>query len=465
MIKSRYFPDAAKCLAEVPSSGDKIEIPADVYDSLAADERKDFFLRGAYPYEAVKIIAQSNLVKALEFDTASGEIKTAGTVGISAELEFAFAIWNFYDEESAIDRIIFSRLEASGNLPAVLSNGAGEVKLKDDTNARKDLAKAFAKKSTGQIVGKVRDSRIDINFPAPVSKVAHAVNAIKDSDIVSAFWGEIVFLGKNAKDIKDFFNGRISAGQLGKNLLLTKVGLIGFGAGYAFGGAFAAIAGAPAILAFGTAFAVGYGLKKMYRKTAKRYLDAVISDDSQDMIDIFGAELPKMLAGKFLTPYEMALLMEAIRDDITKERLKDMYTAGNNSARAEWARQYIGGRLNDIYRQRRSVRIITAQDWADGLRRVQEKISRGEDISAEMEAKRAEAVANMQAFLDSIKIKWYQLGDAVQAANAAQETQSRMEKTFSRIRDGNRHHAETRRRQKHTEAALDAELAKLSDWG
>ena len=73
MIKSRYFPDAARCLAEVPSNGDKIEIPADVYDSLADDDKKNYILRGAYPYEAVKIIAQSNLVKAVELDTASGK--------------------------------------------------------------------------------------------------------------------------------------------------------------------------------------------------------------------------------------------------------------------------------------------------------------------------------------------------------------------------------------------------------
>ena len=32
MIKSRYFPDAARCLEEVPSGNDKIEIPADVYE-------------------------------------------------------------------------------------------------------------------------------------------------------------------------------------------------------------------------------------------------------------------------------------------------------------------------------------------------------------------------------------------------------------------------------------------------
>lgn len=464
MIKSRYFPDAARCLAEIPSNGDKIEIPADVYDSLAADEKKNFILRGAYPYEAVKIIAQSNLVKAIEFDTASGEIRTTSTVGISAELEFTFAIWNFYDEKSAIERIIFSRLKDSGNLPEIVSNGAGEVQLRDNTNARKDFAKAFAKKSTGLVVGRIRDSA---DFPAPVSKVAHVVNAVKDSpvgDMVSAFWSEIVFLGKNAKDIKDFFNGRISFGQLGKNMTLTAVGGVGFGAGYALGGIVAAVAGAPAILAFGTAFAVGYGLKKMYRKSAKRTLDRIISDDRQDMMDIFSVELPKTLAGKLLTPYEMALLMEAIRDDITTERLQDMYATGSKSARADWARQYIGGRINNLYEQRRRVRKLSAQDWADGLRRVQEKISRGVDISAEMESKRAKALAEMQTFLDSIKLKWYQLGDAVKAANDIQDTEYQIADCLRGILVSNQRHVEIRQQRQKTEADLDAELVKYSDW-
>lgn len=125
MIKSRYFPDSARCLAEVPLGNDKIEIPADVYDKVADQlgAKKNFILRGAYPYEAVKIIAQSERVKALEFDDISGEIKTSSTVGITAEMELAFAIWNFYDKESAIDRVIFLRLKASGKLQEISSDG------------------------------------------------------------------------------------------------------------------------------------------------------------------------------------------------------------------------------------------------------------------------------------------------------------------------------------------------------
>ena len=112
-------------MAEVPLGNDKIEIPADVYDKVADQlgAKKNFILRGAYPYEAVKIIAQSERVKALEFDDISGEIKTSSTVGITAEMELAFAIWNFYDKESAIDRVIFLRLKASGKLQEISSDG------------------------------------------------------------------------------------------------------------------------------------------------------------------------------------------------------------------------------------------------------------------------------------------------------------------------------------------------------
>ena len=143
-----------------------------------------------------------------------------------------------------------------------------------------------------------------------------------------------------------------------------------------------------------------------------------------------------------------------------------MYGAGKNDfERAEWARKHIEGRLNDIYQQRTVILMPSAQDWADGLRRVQEKIERGVDIFAEMESKREKALSKMRAFLDRIKLKPYQLGDAMKFLNAMKETQYGISNTISKIKADNQHHAEICQQQQKTEASLDAELQKLlSDW-
>ena len=470
MIQSRYFPDAARCLAEVPSGNDKIEIPADVYDVIvdSLGVKGNFILRGAYPYEAAKIIAASEKVEALKFDAASGEIKTSSPVGVSAEMDFAFALWNFYDSESAIERVILSRLEFDDNLPAILSDGAGQVQIQDVTNFGKDFAEAFAKASASQSFGYIKGKlqahkALDGEVSVSVSRVPQIFHTVKDSvgDIISSLWDEIVFLGRHAEDIQDFFNGRISGKQALKNAAVTTVGVAGAGAGYCLGAGVAVAAGLPAVLAFGTMFAVGYGAKLLYKKTAKNYLDRFITDDSAKMLDIFGRELPGMLRGKFLTPYETGLLMEAIRDDITKERLKDMYACGSDSARAAWAREYIERRLNDIADQRIFIEMPSVEDWLEGMRRVSERLNRGEDILDEMERQRSEALANMRAQLKTLKLKPYELGSIMRTVNAMNKTQLRVERTIQGMQRSNQLYGEIHRQQLDERAALKDELKKL----
>ena len=476
MIKSRYFPDSARCLAEVLGGNDKIEIPADVYDKFADQlgSKKNFILRGAYSYEAVKIIAQSKLVKALELDDVSGEIKTSSAVGISAELEFAFAVWNFYDKESAIDRVIFSRLKASGKLQEILSDSIEKNQDCDDyMNELEEVAEEFGKKaavkSVGYFKGKFQSDRtIDIDAPVQISKVPQIFHKVKDltGDMISSFWDEIVLVANSAEDIKDCYDGRISKKQLAKNVTITTAGMLGYPAGYAMGGAVAAMVGAPAVIAFIPAFLVGYGFKKSYKAFAKEKLDAFIKDDNEKMKRILEEIQAEMLEGKFLTIYEVGLLEEAKHDDIKNNCLKDMYGAGENDfERTKWARQHIAERLNDIYRQRKVILMPSAQDWADGLRRVQEKLSRGEDISAEMESKREKALYEMRTFLDRIKLKPYQLGDAMKFINSIKETQYKISNTLHKMQADNQLHAEIRQQQNKIEEDLDSEIKNiLSDW-
>ena len=427
MIRSRYFPDAAECLAEKPRGGDKIEIPADVYDSLGVKE--DFILRGAYPYEAAKIIAKSKLVAALRFDETSGEIKTTSQVGISAEMDFAFALWNFYDKEAAIERVILSRINSAGNLPAVFSNGAGEIQIQDGVDAGKNLAKAFAKASAEKSALHVKD---DVQEALSGTKIPQVF------EIVSSLWDDIVLLGRNFTDIKDFANGRISGKQLIKNVVVTNVGVFGKGAGYAMGATVAIMAGAPAILAFGAAVATGYFFKLSYSETAKDFLDKFSKDDRAKMLDTFGGELSKMLSGKFFTMYEIGLLMEAIRDDLNAEALKQMYASGSDSARAEWARKYISCRLDDIYKQRKFIGMPSKDDWNLGFNRLRERLANGGDIVADMENQRTKALAQMQAKIAEYKLKLRDLATIMPQVNEWSKISHATEQTIIGIQNDNR---------------------------
>ena len=254
-----------------------------------------------------------------------------------------------------------------------------------------------------------------------VSRLSHFAHETKEivGDAFASVAEIIPLIVGSAEDIKKCYDGRISKKQLAKNVTITASCMLGYPAGYAMGASFAAVAGAPAVIAFAGAFLVGYGFKKAYKAFAKEKLDAFIKDDSEKMKKILEETQAEILEGKFLTIYEVGLLEEAKHDDIKNNCLEDMYGAGKNDfERTEWARQHIAGRLNDIYEQRTVILMPSAQDWADGLQRVQEKIARGVDISAEMESKREKALSEMRAFLDRIKLKSYQLGDAMNFINA-----------------------------------------------
>ena len=397
MIKSKYFADGARCLAEIPDDGNKIEIPADVYDEIS--DKPDYILRGTYPYEIAKMIAISGDVEALQFDDANGEIKTSSTVGISAEMEFAFAIWNFYNKESAIDRIILARLESGDKLPKLLSDGEEKIQINDSVNINKDIAKSLVKKSSKYFNDKLRvGETVDIDSPVHVSPLTPVIDKV--GDIFSTLWDEVAVIGRHAEDIKDFFNSRISFKQLVKNTAVTAVSASGATLGWVLGGLVAGAAGLPAVLAFATSFAAYYGAKKFYKKKTKNKLDILLGDDGQEMLEIFQKKLAEMLVGKFLTPYEMAILMEAIHDDITKDALKEMYACGNDYDRAEWAKIYIERRLKDISNQRVFVEMPSEKDWEEGIKRVNESLKSGADIFAEMDRQREEALQNMRMQLN-----------------------------------------------------------------
>ena len=408
-----------------------------------------------YDCEAAKIIAQSGCVEALKFDAASGKIKTSSAVGISAEMDYAFAVWNFYDKESAIDRVILSRLEVGGLLPKVLSDSAEKIQLKDTVNINEDFAEYFAKKSASCVKDKIQAGRaVDGEVPVNVSRIPQIFHTV--GEVVSALWEQIVFVGRHAEDLADFFSERISGKQLIKNMAVTTVSVSGAGAGWALGSTVAAVAGLPAVTIFSLSVAAGYGAKLFYKKIAKAYLDRFICEDSEEMLKIFGDELSKMLSGKFLTLYEIAILMEAIRDDINKSALKDMYASGNDSAQAAWARRYIEKRLEEIFSQRIFVEMPSTEDWAEGIRRVDEKLKRGEDIFAEMETRRKEALTNMRAHLSEFKLKPYEIAPAVQAVNAMNKTQIAVERTLKGMQTSELRFQTANQR-------LDDEWAKLND--
>lgn len=466
MVTSKYFPTVAECTTRRPSGEYKIEIPADIYDIAVRQGMmvSEDFIWGDYDYETVKIFAQPGLIGALKFNILDGEIKTSSKVGISAEINFVLAIWNGYNREAAIERAILSGLKNS-NIPKLLAEKVSKINISDGSNLEEDFAKYLAGKSFRYVDNKLEASRtvaVSAEVPINVSRVPQLLHNVGDKvgDLVSLLSDEIVLVFRYGKDFWDLKQGRISGKQFGKNTAVTAIGVTGAGAGWALGGTVAAMAGLPAILTVGTALAGGYAFKMLYQKMMKTHLNNFISEDSEDMQEIFVDELSKMLAGKFLTQYEMELLLEAIRDTATDEKLKDMYQRGNLSARTKWAHDFIEQHLQSIEGQRLFVITPTYAEWQAGLERVAELLNSGEDIAARMEQQRVQTLTQRRKFLaEKYDLKPYETAQAMSIINPMVKVKVGIGWTLAGMQIKEAHYQSEEQRIKNERAELKAKLS------
>lgn len=419
IIRSKYFPSIEECITL--SQSNEIEIPADIYD-IAVCEGKitpKNFIRGNYDYETAKIFAQSDRVEALKFDPTSGEIKTSSTVGISAEITFALAMWNGYSRETAIERAILARMR-NINLPADFKENFSHVNSVDAYTIEEDFAKSFAGKSVSYVNDRIQTAQtasveVPVNIPH-VQKFFH-----KASDFVAGVGDEFVMVFPYLETISDFAKGRISGKQALKNAALVAVGVAG---------AAAAVAIAPVGGFIATLF-IGFGGKKFSREGYRPFFDAIYAGDNKKLLEIFDAELAEALRGKFLTGYEREILLEAIGDAITKNDLKDMYQYGNISAQKNWACKFIKQCLQNVAGSRLLVIMPTADEWQAGLQRVKEMITGGEDINARMEQQRAETLSRRREILARYDLKPYEIAKVVSIINPMLKTQVEIGRTLT----------------------------------
>ena len=449
MIRSRYFPDSARCLAEIPSDKNKIEIPADVYDELGVE--KIFYLRGDYSYETAKIFSLSDL-DALTFNTKSGEVQTESPAGISAELNFAFAIWNGYGREAAIERAILSRLASTGFFSQDLAEKTTHIKINDGFKVETNFAKDIVGKSLGYVTANFYlDETADATDTVEVSKISRVAHGVKD--FFSEVQDELLFVFNIRKDISDLFKGRISVGQFFKNSAVTAAGMF---TSTTLGAAGMILSGNPVTAAQAAQIGRLVGMKNM-----KQYLDRFIDDDSRKILAIIGEELSEMLSGNFLTQYELEVLVEKLRDDLNKDVIKDMFAIGNLETQSAWAQKYLSACLAAIFEQRIFFESPSPEEWNAGLQRVLKKINDGEDIVANMARQRAEALKRRREFFREYNLKLIEIAPIIRFVNDMDRTQLRAERTLERMQHDERHFNEIHSRQLSARTQSKDKLRKL----
>lgn len=469
MIQSKYCASGSACVAECfhdghfryyTESGEpmQIEVPSDMYDSaVAAMERrikngevdgitdpnkaKEIIRRGAYTYEEAKAIAQAGTIESLKFDAVNGMIIATSAVGVSAVITFALSVWNGDDFSTAVERAVVSGLKVGGVsfLSTILASQATRMGITAGLRGGTDLlTKAMGSKVSSYIANGLQTGE-NIYGAAAMNNVSKLLR----NNIITAAITVVILSGKDAIDM---FNGRISGGQLFKNVTTTAGAVAGGAAGWVGGAAAGAAAGSfvPIIGTAAGAFVGGiigsFAGGSLGGAVTKSALDAVIEDDAKKMLRIFEAELGKVLNHEFLTQNEAELLMESIKEDIDYDVLKNMYASGDY---AGWAHHFIKERYDDIAMQREFIEMPSSEEWTDGMRRVLENVIDGKDISSNMERQRENFLAQKQELLSKYHLRPHQMGKIMRPVQRMNRTLRQTERTLQQAkRDERAYHAE-----------------------
>ncbi|MBR3747948.1 MAG: hypothetical protein IKN27_13410, partial [Selenomonadaceae bacterium] len=249
-IQSKYCATGSKCIRECFEGNQfryykdqinlrdpmQIEVPSDKYDDAvkAMQDRIDkgqvhgvkdaheIIRKGNITYEQAKNIAKAGTVESLTYDAVSGIKVGAYSGGISAAVTFAVATWNGKSFNEALEKSVAAGLQtggvawASSILTGQMAKAGVHSALRPFSDAMVDM---LGSKGSSILVNAFRES--DKIYGAAAMKSA---SKLLRGNVVTSLATVIVL---SAGDVVDIFRGRISFGQLVKNVLNTGANVAG----------------------------------------------------------------------------------------------------------------------------------------------------------------------------------------------------------------------------------------------
>ncbi|MBQ3379807.1 MAG: hypothetical protein IJG50_08110 [Clostridia bacterium] len=337
-----------------------IEVPSDKYDEavmtmeqkisggfiggVSQKERaREIVRRGLFTYEQAKNIALYEKVATLSYDEKSGEVKTSSPFGISALITLALSFWGGETIKDAADT----------------QHGAKEA---FDTEA---LMRTASKTEAGRAIAGVSDEILSLLGMGASAALMNAAGkegeslgaaAVKNAagllknDALSA---AVAFMLLSSVDVINIFRGRISAGQLLKNVANSGAAVAGGAAGM-LGGAAIGTAIMP-----GAGTAVGALIGSLAAggaagKISDTLMGAFMEDDAEDMLRIIEQTFESIVSEYLLNRKEAERAADGLRENLGQRVLKDMFAAKN---RQGFARELIMPAVENEISKRKKVSV------------------------------------------------------------------------------------------------------------
>lgn len=409
LIQSKYCASGSRCIQECFRDGKfrywnsdgspmQIEVPSDMYDGAVTAmenrikngqvagvtdpaEAKNIVRKGHFTYAQARNIAKAGTVESIMYDAASGAIIAKNAFGISAVLTFATELWNGTDFDVALKSATVQGLEVGGTtfITAVL---AGQLSKAGLNSALVGSSEAFANllgpRASAMIVNALRSGQ-NIYGAAAMKSLA---KLLRNNFIT----GTVSFAVLSIGDVGNIFMGRISGGQLFKNLTETATSIAGGTAGWVGGagvgtkvgaaiGTVVPVVGNAAGAAAGAVIggiigALGGGF--VSSKAARTFVDQFIEDDAVKMVSIIIDVFTKLAEEYLISEDEAKRITDKLQSKLTGSLLKDMYGSFD---RYDFARNLMEGYFEDVASHREYVSLPTDEQMIDSLKDVLEEMA------------------------------------------------------------------------------------------
>ena len=284
-------------------------------------EAKEIVQRGSCTYKQARNIAKAGNIDSLKFDAANGAVVAASAFGVSAVVTFASSIWSGDTPQVAAKRAAYCGVKVGGTsfVVAVLSSQLLKAGLNSAMVAGTEgIAAALGPKTCAVIVNAFRSG-------APIYGAAAMKSAAK------LLRGNVVVAGLTVLicstfDIADIVRGRISAGQLVKNLAST-ITMVGAGsAGWVGGAALGTLVmpGAGSIVG-GLIGSMGGGAAA--GALTNKIVGHFIKDDAEEMQRIIQKKVEEICVDNLMNKNEVDELVDNLSKDLSGNKLKDMHAS------------------------------------------------------------------------------------------------------------------------------------------
>lgn len=356
-IQTKYCASGGKAISECFHEGKfryvvngkpmQIEVPSDKYEQALQSmqerikrgdlkelgitdpgEAKNIVRKGNVRYKTAQRIAKAGTVEGLTYDTASGMVTGLKTFGVSATISFATSVWKGDGVDQAMNRALKDGTLLFGRhvMQHVLTQQVGRTAVEKSLRPATDFVvkNVLGSKTSAQIVNTF--------LRQATQKGIHGAAAM--NHLSKVFRGNVVTMAittsiLSAGSVYDLLNGRISSGQLVKNIGT---------AGSSVGGAMIGATMGSVVPVVGT-FVGGIVGGLIGGKMSKKVLDQFIEDDTVELLETWKREFVKNIEELQMDRDEVNYLADKMFDSDLQKELKHLYASASQE-------QYIADKMD-----------------------------------------------------------------------------------------------------------------------